>query len=57
MINPRLILFGRYFNYLLFFSVFQIDKEQADLARANFFVIKKEAQGILDLVFVTSVLI
>nr|AFJ66182.1 hypothetical protein 11M19.28 [Arabidopsis halleri] len=27
-----------------------IDKEQADLARANFFVIKKEAQGILDLV-------
>ncbi|KAG7554384.1 hypothetical protein ISN44_As11g006330 [Arabidopsis suecica] len=28
----------------------KIDKEQADLARANFFVIKKEAQGILDLV-------
>lgn len=39
------------------FSVFQIDKEQADLARANFFIIKKEAQGILDLVIVTSVLI
>ncbi|CAH8279240.1 unnamed protein product [Arabidopsis lyrata] len=28
----------------------KIDKEQADLARANFFIIKKEAQGILDLV-------
>ncbi|ESQ37635.1 hypothetical protein EUTSA_v10002339mg [Eutrema salsugineum] len=28
----------------------KIDKEQADLARANFAVIKKEAQGILDLV-------
>uniref|UniRef100_A0A1J3IWV9 Nuclear pore complex protein NUP205 n=1 Tax=Noccaea caerulescens TaxID=107243 RepID=A0A1J3IWV9_NOCCA len=27
-----------------------IDKEQADLARANFAIIKKEAQGILDLV-------
>ncbi|CDY30786.1 BnaC07g16860D [Brassica napus] len=28
----------------------KIDKEQADLARANFAIIKKEAQGILDLV-------
>ncbi|EOA12740.1 hypothetical protein CARUB_v10028249mg [Capsella rubella] len=28
----------------------KIDKEQADLARANFLIIKKEAQGILDLV-------
>ncbi|CAH2060609.1 unnamed protein product [Thlaspi arvense] len=28
----------------------KIDKEQADLARANFSIIKKEAQGILDLV-------
>ncbi|XP_018439961.1 nuclear pore complex protein NUP205 isoform X1 [Raphanus sativus] len=28
----------------------KIDKEQADLARANFAIIKKEAQGILDVV-------
>jgi|AraCvinosormetaG_1042628.scaffolds.fasta_scaffold01147_6 nuclear pore complex protein Nup205 len=43
----------------MFFPLFviQIDKEQADLARANFFIIKKEAQGILDLVIVTCVLI
>lgn len=39
------------------FSVCQIDKEQADLTRANFSIIKKEAQGILDLVIITSVLI
>lgn len=55
LINLRLISFRRYSNFFFFF--FQIDKEQADLARANFFIIKKEAQGILDLVLVTSVLI
>lgn len=30
--------------------VFQIDKDQAELARANFSILKKEAQGILDMV-------
>ncbi|KFK26746.1 hypothetical protein AALP_AA8G287800 [Arabis alpina] len=31
-------------------DIMKVDKEQADLARANFAIVKKEAQGILDLV-------
>ena len=33
---------------------FQIDKEQAELARANFSILKKDAQAILDLVGAVS---
>lgn len=32
----------------------QIDKEQAELARANFSILKKDAQAILDLVGAAS---
>ena len=32
------------------FCCFQIDKEQAELAQANFSILRKEAQAILDLV-------
>lgn len=30
--------------------IFQIDKEQAELARSNFSILRKEAQAVLDLV-------
>lgn len=35
---------------LSFFFFFQMDKEKAELARANFYILRKEAQSILDLV-------
>lgn len=35
---------------IILITVFQIDKDQAELARANFSILKKEAQGILDMV-------
>lgn len=36
-------------DYLIIFF-FQMDKEKAELARANFYILRKEAQSILDLV-------
>lgn len=42
------MLVGRLTEILFFVS--QIDKDQAELARANFSILKKEAQAILDLV-------
>lgn len=38
---------GEFLNVLL---IFQIDKEQAELARSNFSILRKEGQAILDLV-------
>lgn len=35
---------------ILLFIFIQINKEQAELARANFLILRKEAQSILDLV-------
>lgn len=40
-----------------FYTFVQIDQDQAELARANISIIRKEAQSILDLVcFLLSVL-
>jgi hypothetical protein len=36
--------------FFFLFSFFQMDKEKAELARANFYILRKEAQSVLDLV-------